>query len=103
MRLWFQELFKPSLKCHRLGHAKRIHWREGYVRPKTLGFFGGVADRVRQEQTRCNRCGETLTPWEVTQRKSIDSLSGSTDMWDDIESGGYWIRDGVVVDKRQKR
>ena len=91
---WFREFRNPSLRCERVGHKPVIEWRRGLLPPKVTGFFGGVADRVRQERHVCARCGAELKAWETTQRRSIDSLSGPSDMFEAIRNGGYWLEDG---------
>lgn len=92
---WFREFFRPTEQCARVGHRRRRVFREGYM--DTEHYWQGVASRVRQEREHCPRCCLTLVDWTTVSRKSIDSLSGPTGMWDAISSGqGYWVKFGSI-------
>lgn len=87
--LW--ELFKPALKCDRLGHKKAERKYKIYAEPKSHGWLSGVADRAVLTRDECKRCGTVLSEGEITDRHAIDSLSMPSSEYDKFEKNGVYI------------
>jgi len=85
--LFFRELFKPALKCNRVGHKIATKIQECYVYPSDAPYWH-VADRVIEEQKYCPRCGHLHSDWTVVKRTGIDSLSMDSIDWKHLKESG---------------
>ena len=86
---FFIELFKPTVKCGRIGHKQHERTRRTIRWPSETRR--GVADSCREKSTKCRRCGKTMTDWEVFERDEINSLSMSQTEWDKLKDNGFII------------
>ena len=96
MLRFIRELFKPSLKCARVGHRTGHRERRGFCSDSK----DGVADRIIERQQACMRCKAELSPWEVVFSRPIHSLSMPSDDMDELRSTGRYYHRGpewVVV------
>lgn len=97
---WLRESGEPNLKCERVGHRLRRHYRVGWVPTKMSSW--SVADRVRQERDFCERCRQPQSEWTEVDRDYIQSLSASSTTWDEIRAGGHFYDGGYVEPKKDK-
>ena len=88
---WLKELFRPRLKCERLGHREEPQQRRTFRWPPE-SRWAGVADRCAEKRTVCGRCGAQLAPWAITERRPIDSLSMPQPDWDRLRTDGVLVR-----------
>lgn len=97
---WLRESGEPRLKCERVGHRIRRHWRSGLV--PSQGIFRGVADRIRQERDFCERCRTPTSEWVETKRHSLTGLTAPQSTFDAIHAGGHFDDGGYVEPERDK-
>lgn len=86
---WLKEIFRPRLKCRRVGHRPKEETRRTYRRPEACG---SVVDGCREKRTVCGRCREVLSGWEVTDREGYQSATLPSEMWDELKHDGVVVR-----------
>lgn len=89
---FFRELFRPSLKCDRLGHVATECTFRVIAKPERYGWLSGVADSAKMARTQCKRCRAVLSDPIITDREPIHSLSMPQSHHERLEANGYLIR-----------
>ena len=95
---FISELFKPSLKCERLGEHKIVVrtsrkffkcWKFKELYPDELHsfFYHAIAVQAKIEETYCRRCGTVLAS-KVLHSHGLNSLSMPTDEMDILREEG---------------
>jgi hypothetical protein len=98
---FLRELFRPSLKCSRIGHKTGHRERRGLCADSDHG----VADSIIERQEACMRCDAALSPWEVVHSRTIHSLSMPSDDMDELRSTGrlyHWGPKWVVLNEEDQ-
>ena len=91
--IWLRELFRPSLKCDRLGHDWDQITIRGFQWPAE-NSWRHVADSVTVTIHDCRRCRvrERQESDEVKRREGISSLEMPTPDWERLKERGFLAR-----------
>jgi len=88
MRRFFRELFKPALKCKRVGHKITVE----YLKIRKEGSFGCAVEDFNAKRKICGRCGKVIKkPYNLTVLDFYTSCSMPDYMWDEMRENGYLI------------
>lgn len=90
MARWLNEIFRPSLKCARLGHKPKERRYRVYVRPDGT-TFRSVMDRAVMVTCGCARCGAKLKEPVFEHRYGIQNFSAPSNIYDEIRERGFYV------------
>ena len=83
-----KEIFKPQVKCARVGHKTKTITRK--IRRCGKGLRDVVTDYYA-EFDKCSRCGNLSEPRNEEYYESYQSCSMPKDMWDKMRESGFII------------
>jgi len=85
-----KELFKPEIKCERIGHNYKNRHRT--IMKKGGGFIGNmICSKYSADIPTCKSCGHELSPINEEYIEGYTSVSMSSCYWDEIRKKGYRI------------
>ncbi len=80
---WLNEIFKPTLKCKRLGHVSETQTRRTY---RNARYY--AVDLCREERLECKRCGKALEEWYVVDREGFNSVTMPFSVHEELRKNG---------------
>lgn len=86
IKRFFRELWRPSLKCERIGHKNKT-W--SIKIRKRGGGYRAVASDYTASVEACGRCGHRSEPRDLELLESWTGCQMPTAMWDKMDEQGY--------------
>jgi len=88
MKRFLTELFKPSLKCKRLGHKYKFIKRRAYIYPLKYCLDVIVEEHLLRLKI-CSRCKEEdIQAREILDVECITNLEMPPSRWDELKRKG---------------